>query len=299
MDMLRKRASGTQGDTMPIAGRTPESAVPQGALSGIWMRVARSRSLAPLVAGATVVSLYALAAGPARAQGAVLPLPPADQQKLAATLGAGVVGAALPSERITDASAYFPLTEKTFVFQVTSGSNTGNTQSLVLKKTRRPDGATAWRFNFAPSLAGFIRLTAAGDLIMPAVSDVDEGVIVVTTPPNPFVLTGMNPGQSRSFRQKVTVNYLDDPTKRDWGGKLNATYTYVGTYGVTVPAGAFNAILIRFAYRGKVGPADVVYTAWYFFTRDVGLIAMVNLEDVSAFWIYRNDTTIGKVLAVR
>jgi hypothetical protein len=48
-----------------------------------------------------------------------------------------------------------------------------------------------------------------------------------------------------------------------------------------------------------VGPADVVYTAWYFFARDVGLVAMVNLEDVSAFWIYHTDTTIGKVLTVK
>ncbi len=182
-----------------------------------------------------------------------------------------MVGAALPSETISSASAYFPLNEKTFVFQVTSGSNTGKSQNLVLKKARRPSGIESWRFNFAPSLAGFISPTAGGDLMMPAVSDVDEGVIVVTTPANPFVLAGMKPGESRSFRQKVSVNYLDDPTKRDWGGKLNATYTYVGTYNVTVPAGTFNAILIRFAYRGKVGPADVVYTAWYFFARDVGL----------------------------
>lgn len=209
------------------------------------------------------------------------------------------MGAALPSERISDASSYFPLEEKTFVFQVTSGSNTGNPQNLVLKKARRPDGATSWRINFAPSLAGFISLAAGGDLIMPAVSDVDEGVIVVTTPANPFVLRGMKPGESRSFRQKVSVNYLNDPTKRDWGGRLNATYTYVGTYNVTVPAGTFKAILIRFAYRGKVGPADVVYTAWYFFAPEAGLVAMVNMEDVSAFWIYRNDTTIGKVLAVK
>jgi hypothetical protein len=235
----------------------------------------------------------------ARAQGPVLPLPAEDQQKLAANLGPGVVGAALPSERIGDVSAYFPLNEKTFVFQVTSGSNTGNTQNLVLKKARRPGGAVAWRFNFAPSLAGFLNLTGRGDLMMPAVSDVDEGVVVVTTPANPFVLTGMKPGESRTFRQKVSVNYLDDPTKRDWGGRLNATYTYVGTYKLTVPAGAFDAILIRFAYRGKVGPADVVYTAWYFFARDVGLVAMVNLEDVSAFWIYHNDTTIGKVLSTK
>jgi hypothetical protein len=253
--------------------------------------------------GFTVCLLFSLAfvssAGDARAQGAVLPLPPADQQKLADHLGAGVVGAALPSERISDVSSYFPLKEKTFVFQVTSGSNTGNTQNLVLKKTHRPGGASSWRFNFAPSLNGFISPTARGDLMMPAVSDVDEGVIVVSTPATPFVLTGMKPGESRSFRQKVSVNYLDDPTKQDWGGKLKATYTYVGTYKVTVPAGTFDAILIRFAYRGKVGPADVVYKAWYFFAHDVGLVAMVNLEDVSAFWIYHNDTTIGKVLTVK
>ncbi len=257
------------------------------------------RSFARLAAGVAVALAIVSSPGETRAQGPVLPLPPADQQKLSEHLGAGVVGAALPSERLADVSSYFPLRERTFVFHVTSGSNAGNTQNLVLKKARRPGGAIAWRFNFAPSLAGFISPTAGGDLMMPAVSDVDEGVIVVTTPANPFVLAGMKPGESRSFRQKVSVNYLDDPTKRDWGGKLNATYTYVGTYNVTVPAGTFNAILIRFAYRGKVGPADVVYTAWYFFARDVGLIAMVNLEDVSAFWIYHNDTTIGKVLAVK
>ena len=260
-------------------------------------RAVSMRSFAPLAVGTAVALVFISSTGGARAQGPVLPLPPADQQKLSEHLGANVVGAALPSERITDASAYFPLNEKTFVFHVTSGSNSGKMQNLVLKKARRPGGATAWRFNFAPSLAGFISPNAGGDLMMPAVSDVDEGVFVVTTPANPFVVTGMKPGASLSFPQKVSVNYLDDPTKRDWGGKLNATYTYVGTYKVTVPAGTFDAILIRFAYRGKVGPADVVYTAWYFFARDVGLVAMVNLEDVSAFWIYHNDTTIGKVLA--
>jgi len=60
------------------------------------------------------------------AQGVVLPLPTADQQELATHLGAGVVGAALPSEAILDVSSYFPLQEKTFSFQVTSGSNAGS-----------------------------------------------------------------------------------------------------------------------------------------------------------------------------
>ena len=66
-----------------------------------------------------------------------------------------------------------------------------------------------------------------------------------------------------------------------------------------MPAGSFKSILIKFAYQGKVGPADVVYTAWYFFAPGVGLVATVNLEDVSAFWIFHIDTTTGKVLAAK
>ena len=260
--------------------------------------VVKTRSLSQLVAGAVALVL-ASSAGEASAQGPVLPLPASDQQQLATHLGAGVVGAALPSEQILDTGAYFPLQEKTLVFQVTSGGNAGNIQNLSLKKTRRPSGIPAWRFQFTPTLAGFINRGGSGDLTMAAVTDTDEGVVAVTTPANPFVLTGMRPGESRSFSQTVSVNHLDDPTRRDWGGSLNATYTYIGTYQVKVPAGAFNAVLFRTASQGKVGPADVTYTAWYLFARDVGLVAMVDLEDVSAFWIYHVDTTIGKVLAVK
>src|SRR3984885_9909912 len=45
-------------------------------------------------------------------QGAVLQLSPQDQQNITAQLGAGVVGAALPSQTITDPSVYFPLTQR-------------------------------------------------------------------------------------------------------------------------------------------------------------------------------------------
>ena len=105
--------------------------------------------------------------------------------------------------------------------------------------------------------------------MLPAVSDTDKGVVVVTTPANPFVLAGLQPGESRSYNQSVSVNYLDDPTEKDWGGGLRATYT------------------------------DVVYTAWSCFARGPGLVAMVNLEDVTAFWILSIDTTVGKVLAAK
>ena len=155
--------------------------------------------------GAAAVALVVFSTAPVRAQGRVLPISAADQQEIAAQLGPGVLGAALPSDPIDDASSFFPLREKTLVFQVTSGSNAGNTQNLSLKKARRPGGADAWRFMIAPTLAAFVSTTAGGDLMMPTVSDLDEGVFVVTTPANPFVVKGMKPGESRSFSQTVSV----------------------------------------------------------------------------------------------
>ena len=248
----------------------------------------RSASLVALL-------LFGLAP-PAWAAGPVLPLPAADQQRISSLLGPGVVGQALPSQPIADAALYFPLEEKSSLYQVTSGRNAGNTQTLRTAKGKRPGGNDAWRFELSPSQAAFIN-PAGGNLMMPAVSDSGEGVIVVTTPANPFVLSRMNPGESRKFHQKVSVNYLDDPTDQRYSGRLDGTYTYVGTYEVTVPAGTFPAVLLRLQYAGKVGPAHTEDTAYYFFAPKVGVVAMISQEDVEAFWVIHIDTSSGKVLA--
>lgn len=248
---------------------------------------------------AVVPLAIVLGAVNSNAQGVVLPLPSDDQQVITAQLGPAVVGAARPSEAILDASAYFPLEPKTVPFRVTSGKNAGNTQELGLRSALRPSGLPAWRFRLSPSLAGFINVKSNGDLIMPAISDADEGVVVVSTPATPFIMKGMKPGDSVTLSQAVSVNYLENPSKQDHSGTLTTTQTYVGTYQVTVPAGTFDAVLLRLHYDGKIGPAEVKYRSWYFFARGVGVIAMITQEEVSAEWIYHTDTTTGKVLAMR
>ncbi len=247
----------------------------------------------------SIALLLLLAFGsPASATGGVvIPLPAQDQQDIASMLGANVVRQALPSQTISDASVYFPLVEKTSVFNVTGGKNAGTQQTLHVAKGQRPGGNPAWRFELSPTLVGFLSQVSGGDLTMPAVSDSGEGVIVVTTPANPFVLQGMQPGESRNLTQKVSVNYLDDPSDQRYSGTLNGTYTYVGTYQVTVPAGTFPAILVRLKYSGKVGPANTNDTAYYFFAPNVGVVAMISQEDVEAFWVIHIDTRSGKLLA--
>jgi len=237
-----------------------------------------------------------LAAGLARAAGPVMPMPAADQQRINSLLGPGVVGQALPSDPIQDTSVYFPLQSREARYQVTSGPNVGKTQVLGLGQARRPGGKQGWRFQVSPSIAGFIRQTEEGDLLMPAVVDAGEGVVIVTTPANPFVIKGMKPGESRAFTQQVAVNHLDDPSDLDYSGSLSGTFTYMGTYQVTVPAGTFPAVCFRLAVDGKVGPAHTQDTAYYFFAPQTGVVAMITQEDATAFWLIHIDSASGKVL---
>jgi len=164
------------------------------------------------------------------AQRVILPLSPEDRQMIITKLGSGVVGKALPSTTFDDVSVHFPLDERAAVYQVTSGPNAGKSQKLGLAKVRRPSGEPAWRFQFSPTLTGFIHQPQQGDLMIPAVGDMGEGVVVITTPANPFMLKGMKPGESRSYTQQVRVNALDDPADQKYSGKLTGVYTYVGTY---------------------------------------------------------------------
>lgn len=232
----------------------------------------------------------------AHADDPVLPLPAEDAAEITRLLGEGVVGRALPSQPIADASVYFPLKERRSVFRVTSGDHKGKQQTLLTARGKRPGGNAAWRFELSPSLVGFINQEQGGNLLMPAISDSGEGVIVVNTPPNPFLLTGMRPGETRDLKQKVSVNYLDDPSDQRYSGVLTGTYTYVGTYELTVPAGTYQALLLRIRCAGKVGPGHTKDTGYYFFAPHVGVVAMISEEDVEAFYIIHIDSSTGKVL---
>ena len=138
----------------------------------------------------------------------------------------------------------------------------------------------------------------AGDLVMPAVSDPGEGVVGVTTPANPFVPKGIQPRETPSFSQHVSVNYLDSPADQHYSGSQKGTYTYSGHLRVTVPAGTFPVILFRAKTEGKVGAAHTSHIAHSFFAPNMGLVAMIMQEDVTAFWLFHIDTTTGKVLNV-
>jgi hypothetical protein len=249
-----------------------------------------------------IVSLVAILAALfvssiARAEDVILPLPAKDRQTIEARLGARVVGEALPSKPISDPLELFPFHNERVTYRFTYGKNAGKSQTAGLTKVERPGGKFVWRLQLAPSLVGFLRQAPDGDIDMPAVEDTGEGALVLSTPGNPFLPKGMKAGETRSYSQTVSVRYVDDISDERYSGTLKSDYTYIGTFRVTVPAGTYEATLLRVMVDGKVGPARTHGTSYSLFAPRVGLVAMILQQKVSAFWIYNIDAVGGKVLA--
>jgi len=223
-------------------------------------------------------------------------LSPNDRKAIVKLLGPDVVGDAVPSKPIDDPSTLFPFHNNASSYRFTSGKNVGKRQAETLTRVERPGGRAAWRLEMTPSLVGFVKQTTDGDIVMSAVADTGEGALVVTEPANPFLPKGMKPGETRSYSQQVSVRYLDDLSNECYSGILKSDYTYVGTFRVKVPAGTFDAVLMRSRVDGKIGPAHTRGTSYSLFAPGIGLIAMILQQKITAFWIYNVDGAGGKIL---
>ena len=115
-------------------------------------------------------------------------------------------------------------------------------------------------------------------------------------PPEPLLIAGMNAGDSKALTMKVNVYDLSDPKDVEHKGSLDVTLTYVGAYRVTVPAGTFDAALLKWDFKGKIGPASVEDIQARFVAPGIGMVAAAEKRDVAAFLIYNDNTKVGKVL---
>ena len=78
-------------------------------------------------------------------------------------------------------------------------------------------------------------------------------------------------------------------------GLFSVSYTYLGRYRITVPAGTYPAALIKWQYHGDVGPAGFKGSQYWFFADGLGPIAVIDQQHISALLLYKKDTKYGKV----
>ncbi|MET1027664.1 MAG: hypothetical protein ABWY00_10885, partial [Dongiaceae bacterium] len=228
--------------------------------------------------------------------GKIVKLSAEDQQEINSLLGAGVVGQALPARALLAPESYMTDMKAAVTFQVRDDE--GNVSSEIHNFAKAPAGesATGWQYSIAGKRRDIFEKAADGSLTTIREYDLDKKVVSQFSPGEPLILPGLKPGESRQVKIQVQVADIDDPTNIDYNGKLDVTYTYLGRFRVTVPAGSYDANLIKWTYRGKIGPARIKTAQYRFISEKGGMVAMIEWRNISAMLVYHDNTRQGKQL---
>jgi hypothetical protein len=218
-----------------------------------------------------------------------------EQAMLTELLGEGVVGEPVAGAALTPKFA--PLREGTWTFQIASGDKRGQSEQHVVSRLENDPSGADWRYAVGTTGVVLIEQAADGSLTFVSTEDTAQAVVTRYDPAEPGVLVGLVPGDSRSMSVAVAVAKLSNPGVVSYKGTLDVTYSYLGAYKVTTPAGTYDAALVKWTYQGKVGPAKVDDTQYRFLAENVGMVATIDQLEVSAMLVYHKQTKFGKVLA--
>jgi hypothetical protein len=249
-------------------------------------------SLARRVVLAGLLVAGAALAPPAAAE--TIPLPQDDAAVLEQLLGSAVVGN--PVDAAPLAPADIPLRQGTWTYQVVAGKKQGQSESDVVTKFDRDQSGASWKVQTGSNDTAFIQAGPDGNIAILSEQDTDQGVITRFSPAEPILTNGMNPGDSQNVTIAVNVYDLSSPQEVSHTGSLNLEFTYIGAYQVTVPAGSYDAALLKWVYDGSVGPASVEDTQYRFIAKDVGIVASIEKKRVSALLLYHDNSNTGRVL---
>ena len=247
-----------------------------------------------------VVSLLMLticSGAAAQSAGPVIPLSDGDRAQLEALLGKGVVGEALPSAPMKNTESYLPRAGRTLTYQVVTQGEKPTIEIHEIAETTDAAFKPGWHYSVGDAGEMFIQKDPAGRAVTNAEKDLDKKVLSRFIPGDPLVPSGLQPGQSVTSSHRVEVYDLSNLTEVSHSGSLDVTYSHLGTFRVTVPAGSYDAALVKWSYSGKIGPANIKDSQYRFLAPNVGMVAMIQIRSISALLIYNDHTKRGKLLA--
>jgi hypothetical protein len=262
------------------------------------MNLRKLVSCATNILSAAAISLLAMSSGAvAQSAGPVIPLSNADRGQLDALLGTGVVGEALPSAPLGNPDSYLPRLGRTQTYQVVTPGKKLTIETHEITEETDAAFKPGWHYSVGDVSEMYIQKDPAGRAFTSAEKDLGNKVLSRFTPGDPLVLTGLRPGQSVTSAHKVEVYGLSNLTEVSHSGSLDVTYSHLGTFRVTVPAGTYDAALVKWSYSGKIGPANIKDSQYRFLAPNVGMVAMIQIRSISALLVYNDHSKRGKLLA--
>lgn len=257
----------------------------------------RSRSLMRSAAAILLLMLTVSSGAAAQSAGPIVPLSDADRGQLDALLGKSVVGEALPSAPLESPASYLPRHGRTLTYQVITRGEKPTIETHEITETTDPAFKPGWHYSVSDVGEMYIQNSPTGGAFTIAEKDLDNKVLSRFTPGDPLLLTGLQPGQIATSSHKIEVYGLTNLNEVSHSGTLDVTYSHLGTHRVTVPAGTFDAVLVKWSYSGKIGPATIKDSQYRFLAPNVGMVAMIQIRSISALLIYNDHTKRGKLLA--
>lgn len=225
-----------------------------------------------------------------------LSLSPEDRLAIEKYLGKGVVGEAIPAPELVNTHSYLAPHAGVRNYRHVSGPYTGKTEHHQATLVKQESSGATWRYDTGDRFIFLVNVKDDGDYLLATVTDNEEGVITHYSPGQPFMLQGLKPGEKRNMKLNLRVFDSSNPDKLTHLGSMDIIYHYIGAFKVTVPAGSFDAVLIKWDFKGKIGPATLDDTQYRFFVKDIGMVAAIEQMDVSAMLVYNKQRKLARVL---
>ncbi len=151
-----------------------------------------------IVAGTVMMAAYgqALAAEPA------MELPAADRAVLDKLLGPGVVGAPVAGNPIADLSQVFPFSDATWTVRFVSGDNKGETRKEMFTVSKRDKAGATGQYAEGPKDTLYLQRSDDGSIGLVSEQAQNEGVITRYAPPEPMLVSGLKPGESKKTHDR-------------------------------------------------------------------------------------------------
>ncbi len=231
--------------------------------------------------------------------GPILPLPFADKLAIENSLGRGTVGKPVAAPVIADPSRYLAFAAGTWTYRVLKGPHGKTSERYEWSADPAGSEGARWRYDAGGEEIGYVEGRADGDFFLTGVREIRDNALTRYAPPEPLLLKGLVPGQELRLRMEVKVYDPDDQAEPVHEGALDVTYRYIGAYRLDLPIGARDAVLLKSTFSGKIGPAVLNDVQYRFFSLGVGMVALMERREVSAFYVYNLHMDVAKVLADR
>jgi hypothetical protein len=225
--------------------------------------------------------------------GSVNPLSAKDKNQLA-ILGAGVVGAAIEAQVITDPIKYYRPIHGTWQYRITSGSKKGQLYDESLTPIPKNAQGATWKRS-RPEYDDLISVTGNSIHLSNEV-DHDHGLLVQFKPRGFLLTSTLKPGESRTMKGTAHAFKLSDPTTEYKTFTMEEIYTYVGAYKVKTPAGIFDALLFRNDFKVSSGDVTVDDSRYSFFAEGVGKVAGIEQAHATVLFFFHFNEKLPKVL---